>query len=102
MRIDTVEANARIAALHVKRTRFLSRCIHQVCQHWAYYRPHAQVLAKYRPQTPQGRAEVKQTFAIPRDMAKLFKRDAQTQDCRFVNTTAIRNLWRRLDHVRQG
>ena len=73
MRIDTVEANARIAALHVKRRAF-SRCIHQVRQHWAYYRPHAQVLTKYGSQTPQRGPEVKQAFGVSRDMTKLFNK----------------------------
>ena len=94
MRIDTVKTNARITTLHVKGSAF-SRCIHEVCQHWTHNRPHAQVLTKYGSQAPQRRAEVEQTLCVPRNMAKLFKGDAKAQNCRFVDTTAVRNLLQR-------
>ena len=42
---------------------------------------------------------MKQAFGVSRDMAKLFKRDTQTQDCRFVEATAVCNLFQRQTRI---
>ena len=42
---------------------------------------------------------MKRAFGVSRDVTKLFKRDAKTQDCCFVDTTAIRDLFERQTRI---
>ena len=94
LRINAVQANARIASLYVKRSAF-TRCIYKVCQNWSYNWSHSQVLTEYRTQTPQGWAKMEQTLCVPCDVPKLLQRDTQTQYCCLIYSAAARNFFQR-------